>query len=309
MSTTPTLERDEAPKSPSTAKEEATHGITHEPRARIIRDSAIVAYRNLLTILRVPTLLVTATIQPLMFVFLFAYIFGASLGGGQYREFLLAGIFTQTVAFNAAFTTVGLAGDLHKGIIDRMRTLPMSRLAVLMGRTLSDLVVNILSLAVMVGCGYTVGWRINGGIADAALAFGVILLFAFAMSWVGALTGLLADRRGSPERGPDLAFPAHVHLLRLHLRRGTARPAAHRRRMEPDHRGLGCGPKAVRQRRATLVRPPDRLGGRALHRVRRRLLAADPCHRRPAGPAALPEGREPLADRAVGHCRGRCRRV
>ena len=165
---------------------------TNAPRARFLRDSAIVAHRNLLTILRVPTLLVTATIQPLMFVFLFAYIFGASLGGDQYREFLLAGIFTQTVAFNAAFTTVGLAGDLHKGIIDRMRTLPMSRLAVLMGRTLSDLVVNVLSLAVMVVCGYIVGWRINGSLADAALAFGIILLFAFAMSWVGALTGLLS---------------------------------------------------------------------------------------------------------------------
>ncbi|MFC4128542.1 ABC transporter permease [Nocardia rhizosphaerae] len=162
------------------------------PRARFLRDSAIVAHRNLLTILRVPTLLVTATIQPLMFVFLFAYIFGASLGGDQYREFLLAGIFTQTVAFNAAFTTVGLAGDLQKGIIDRMRTLPMSRLAVLMGRTLSDLVVNVLSLGVMVICGYIVGWRIHGSLADAALAFAIILLFAFAMSWVGALTGLIS---------------------------------------------------------------------------------------------------------------------
>ncbi|MGS2804709.1 ABC transporter permease [Nocardia sp. MW-W600-9] len=162
------------------------------PRARFIRDSAIVAHRNLLTILRVPTLLVTATIQPLMFVFLFAYIFGASLGGDQYREFLLAGIFTQTVAFNAAFTTVGLAGDLQKGIIDRMRTLPMSRLAVLMGRTLSDLVVNVLSLGVMVICGYIVGWRIHGSVADAVLAFAIILLFAFAMSWVGALTGLIS---------------------------------------------------------------------------------------------------------------------
>lgn len=166
--------------------------LEYSPRFRFVRDSAIVAHRNLLTILRVPTLLVTATIQPLMFVFLFAYIFGASLGGSQYREFLLAGIFTQTVAFSAAFTTVGLAGDLQKGIIDRMRALPMSRMAVLMGRTLSDLVVSVLSLAVMVGCGYIVGWRINGSIADAALAFGIILLFAFAMSWVGALTGLLS---------------------------------------------------------------------------------------------------------------------
>ncbi len=159
---------------------------------RVFRDSAIIAYRNLLTILRVPTLLVTATVQPLMFVFLFAYIFGASLGGGQYREFLLAGIFTQTVAFNAAFTTVGLANDLQKGIIDRMRTLPMSRMAVLMGRTLSDTVVNVVALTVMVACGYLVGWRINGSVADAALGFAIILLFAFAMSWVGALTGLIA---------------------------------------------------------------------------------------------------------------------
>ncbi len=159
---------------------------------RVFRDSAIIAYRNLLTILRVPTLLVTATVQPLMFVFLFAYIFGASLGGGQYREFLLAGIFTQTVAFNAAFTTVGLANDLQKGIIDRMRTLPMSRMAVLMGRTLSDTMVNVVALAVMVACGYLVGWRINGSPADAALGFAIILLFAFAMSWVGALTGLIA---------------------------------------------------------------------------------------------------------------------
>nr|WP_199742882.1 ABC transporter permease [Nocardia stercoris] len=159
---------------------------------RAFRDSAIVAHRNLLTILRVPTLLVTATVQPLMFVFLFAYIFGASLGGPKYREFLLAGIFVQTVAFNSAFTTVGLANDLQKGIIDRMRTLPMSRLAVLMGRTLSDTVVNVLALVVMSVCGYIVGWHINGSVGDAALAYALILLFAFAMSWVGALTGLLS---------------------------------------------------------------------------------------------------------------------
>lgn len=160
--------------------------------ARPFRDSGIVAWRNITTIVRVPTLLVTATIQPLMFVFLFAYVFGASLGGGEYREFLLAGIFTQTVAFNAAFTTVGLANDLHRGIIDRFRSLPMSRLAVLAGRTLSDLLVSVISLAVMVGCGYIVGWRIRGTVGEAVLSFAVILLFAFAMSWVGALTGLMS---------------------------------------------------------------------------------------------------------------------
>ncbi|RBO94235.1 ABC-2 type transport system permease protein [Nocardia puris] len=193
MTSAATVERDDAAgeNTPPPAKPRPAQDFT-SPKLRVFRDSAIVAHRNLLTILRVPTLLVTATIQPLMFVFLFAYIFGPTVGGGQYREFLLAGIFAQTVAFNAAFTTVGLAGDLHRGMIDRMRTLPMSRLAVLMGRTLSDLVVNIVAVAVMVGCGYLVGWRINGGIWDAALAFGIILLFAFAMSWVGAVTGLMS---------------------------------------------------------------------------------------------------------------------
>lgn len=201
MSTAPAAVRDEtadpADNTETTDETDVTakHAMPRpemSPRGRVFRDSAIVAYRNLLTILRVPTLLTTATVQPLMFVFLFAYVFGATLGGSQYREFLLAGIFAQTVAFNAAFTTVGLAGDLQKGIIDRMRSLPMSRLAVLMGRTLSDLVVNVLSLVVMVACGYIVGWRIHGPVEDAALAFAVILLFAFAMSWIGALTGLFA---------------------------------------------------------------------------------------------------------------------
>ncbi|MDN5757849.1 MAG: ABC transporter permease [Tomitella sp.] len=155
-------------------------------------DSGVIALRNLLTIKRVPTLLISATVQPLMFVLLFAYVFGASLGGGSYREFLMAGIFTQTVVFNAAFTTVGLAGDLQTGLIDRFRSLPMSRLAVVLGRTLSDFVINFVSVAVMVGCGYLIGWRISGGIGDAAAAFGILALFAFAMSWIGVCTGLVA---------------------------------------------------------------------------------------------------------------------
>ncbi|MGX1778641.1 ABC transporter permease [Nocardia brasiliensis] len=164
---------------------------------RPLRDSALIAERNLITIIRVPTLLVSATVQPLMFVFLFAYVFGATLGGGSqfsgaYREFLMAGIFTQTVAFNAAFTTVGLSADLHRGIIDRLRSLPMSRVAVLLGRCISDLAISVVSLTVMVACGYVVGWHIRGSLSEAALAFTILLLFAFAISWVGALTGLMA---------------------------------------------------------------------------------------------------------------------
>ncbi|GAA4807092.1 ABC transporter permease [Tomitella cavernea] len=159
---------------------------------RMFTDSAVIAFRNILTIRRVPTLLVSATVQPLMFVVLFAYVFGASLGGGEYREFLMAGIFTQTVVFNAAFTTVGLSGDLQHGLIDRFRSLPMSRLAVVLGRTVSDFAVNAISVIVMVGCGYLIGWRITGGVGAALAAFGILALFAFAMSWVGVLTGLLA---------------------------------------------------------------------------------------------------------------------
>lgn len=158
----------------------------------LFSDSSVMAGRNLLTIRRVPTLLVSATVQPFMFVFLFAYVFGATLGGASYREFLMAGIFTQTVVFNSAFTTVGLATDLQSGIVDRLRTLPMWSLAVVLGRTLSDLLVSIVSVAVMALCGLVIGWRIRGSALDALLALGLILLLAFAMSWVGALTGLMA---------------------------------------------------------------------------------------------------------------------
>lgn len=155
-------------------------------------DTAVIVERNLITVRRIPTLLIGATIQPLMFVFLFAYVFGATFGGGSYREFLMAGIFTQTVVFNAAFTTVGLANDVSDGIIDRLRSLPMSRLAVISGRVASDMVLGVVGLLVMVACGVAIGWRIRGSATDALIAFGLILLFALAMAWVGAVTGLAA---------------------------------------------------------------------------------------------------------------------
>ncbi|GAB33665.1 ABC transporter permease [Gordonia otitidis] len=155
-------------------------------------DTAVIVERNLLTVRRIPTLLVSATIQPLMFVFLFAYVFGATFGGHSYREYLMAGIFTQTVVFNAAFTTVGLANDMSDGIIDRLRSLPMSRLAVIAGRVGSDMLLGLVGLAVMVVSGLVIGWRIHGSMTDAAIAFGVIVLFALAMAWVGAVTGLTA---------------------------------------------------------------------------------------------------------------------
>jgi ABC-type multidrug transport system permease subunit len=159
-----------------------------------LRDGSIVAWRNLLNVRRNADWLFAAVIQPIMFVVLFAFVFGGSIGTdpAAYREFLLAGIFVQTVAFNSAFTVIGLANDLQKGIIDRFRSLPMSRLAVLLGRTVSDLVVSIAALVIMSLSGLLIGWRIRGSFLDAIGAYLLLLLFAFALSWVGALIGLAA---------------------------------------------------------------------------------------------------------------------
>ncbi|WP_020501844.1 ABC transporter permease [Sciscionella marina] len=159
---------------------------------RVGRDAHIIAWRNLLNLRRTPGTLLTSTAQPIMFVLLLAYVFGGSLGGDAYREFLMGGIFAQTMAFNAAFTTIGFANDLQRGFVDRLRALPMSRVAVIIGRTTSDLSASMVSLVVTSLCGLAVGWRIRGSALDAVLAYLLILLFAFAMSWVGAWIGLIA---------------------------------------------------------------------------------------------------------------------
>ena len=157
-----------------------------------VTDGWIVAKRNLTKIKRVPDLLIFSTIQPIMFVLLFAYVFGAAIkiSGVPYREYLMAGIFTQTVAFGAAITAVGLAEDLQKGTIDRFRSLPMSRAAVLVGRTTSDLLNNVLVVIVMSVCGLLVGWRIHTDPLRALGGFALLFAFGYAMSWVSATIGL-----------------------------------------------------------------------------------------------------------------------
>lgn len=157
-----------------------------------LRDGGTITWRNLQRVKRSPDWLFAAVFQPVMFVLMFAYVFGGSLGGAAYREFLLAGIFAQTVAFSSAFTTIGLADDLQKGIVDRFRSLPMSRVAVMFGRTTSDLAISVIALVVMSLCGLLVGWQIRGSLVDAALAYLILLLFSFAMSWIGAFIGLTA---------------------------------------------------------------------------------------------------------------------
>jgi ABC-type polysaccharide/polyol phosphate export permease len=152
----------------------------------------VIAWRNLLNVRRSMDWVFAAVVQPIMFVLLFGYVFGGLLGGAAYREYLLAGIVAQALAFNSAFTVLGLATDLGKGMIDRLRSLPISPAAVLIGRTTSDLAVSLVALIVMSLCGALIGWRIRGSLGEALLAYLILLLFALAMSWVGAVIGLWA---------------------------------------------------------------------------------------------------------------------
>ncbi len=172
-----------------------------------VLDGFVVAKRNLIKIKRVPDLLVFTTLSPIMFVLLFAYVFGGAIdqqGGGKgYREFLIAGIFAQTVVFGATITGAGLADDVKKGIIDRFRSLPMSPSAVLFGRTLSDVVNNLIVLFVMSVTGLIVGWRIRTSFLEAVGGYLVLLVFAYAISWIMAWVGMLVP---SPEVVNNASF-------------------------------------------------------------------------------------------------------
>lgn len=158
----------------------------------MLRDSFVIARRNTIRIRRVPDVMVFVLLQPLMFVVLFAYVFGGSIDipGSNYREFLMAGIFTQTVVFGATFTGAGLAEDLQKGLINRFRSLPMASSAVVAGRTASDVIYNALSITMMSLAGLAVGWRIRSSILDALVGYLLLLFFAYAFSWVMACIGL-----------------------------------------------------------------------------------------------------------------------
>ena len=162
---------------------------------RNLQDIFIITRRQILLLVRVPEVLIFSTIQPVMFVLLFRFVFGGSIDSGQpggYVQLLMPGIFVQTVAFTLAGTASGLAEDMKKGLIDRFRSLPISRSALIIGRTLGDSLLNIVVLTVMGITGYIVGWRPTGGIGNMLLGFLFLLLFGYALSWVGVLVGLSA---------------------------------------------------------------------------------------------------------------------
>jgi ABC-2 type transport system permease protein len=171
-----------------------------------IKNSWVLARRSIARIAREPEQLLDVTIQPVIFVLLFTYVFGSAIhlaGGGSYHQFLISGMFGMTMAGTAPGTAVGLTTDMSTGLIDRFRSLPISRAAVLAGRTMSDLATQMLGIVVLVATGLCVGWRMEHGIGDALIAAGLSLLFAFALTWLGACAGMLLR---SPETAQAMGF-------------------------------------------------------------------------------------------------------
>jgi len=173
-----------------------------------VTDAGVVTARNLRHFIRQPQLLIFSTIQPIMFVLLFAYVFGGAVqgslpGGVKYIDFLLPGIFVQSVAFRATQTAVGLSEDLERGVVDRFRSMPMARSAVLLGRTVADLVRNVLIIGLMIVVGYVIGFRFHAGLPGALASVAVVSAFGFALSWIFAFVALVV---GGAEAAQSAGF-------------------------------------------------------------------------------------------------------
>jgi ABC transporter DrrB family efflux protein len=180
---------------------------------RAIRDALAVTWRNLIAYRRVPQLLVFSTIQPVIFVLMFRYVFGSAIevpGPIPYVDFLMPGIFVQTVVFGSIATAIGLASDMKSGLMERFRSLPMARSAVLAGRTMADLARNVFVVFLMVAVGYAVGFRVHTDVLGLVGGILLILLFGYAMSWIFATVGLVV---GDPETAQAAAFPVLAPLV------------------------------------------------------------------------------------------------
>jgi ABC-2 type transport system permease protein len=180
-------------------------GARYAHASKAASDTWVITRRNLLVMLRTPGALLLSLAQPVVFVLIFAYIFAGSFvvpdgaGASAYREYMMPGFFAQTIAFvTASISSISTATDIKLGMVDRFRSLPMSRGAVLSGRSLADLVQNLFFITAMVLCALIVGWRIHRGFLSAAAAFAVLLLMGYALSWVGVLIGLSVE-------GPEAA--------------------------------------------------------------------------------------------------------
>jgi ABC-2 type transport system permease protein/oleandomycin transport system permease protein len=174
---------------------------------RLVTDTLILAERNLIRLPRKPELLLAFTVQPIMFVLLFRYVFGGAIytGGIPYVEYLIPGMLVQNIAFGGFVTALGLNEDVHKGLIDRFRSLPMARPAVLAGRTLSDVVTNFLSVITLAVTGLIIGFAFRTPVLDVIAGLAILLLFGYAFSWVFAWVGLIAS---TPESANSAGFIA-----------------------------------------------------------------------------------------------------
>ncbi|MFF9644639.1 ABC transporter permease [Kitasatospora aureofaciens] len=202
--------------STGTATEHAIGGAMPAPRRGLsatLHDSWVVAKRNLRRMSRIPEIVVFGLMQPVMFVLLFSYVMGGAIkipgtdsSSDTYIQFLMAGIFAQTVTFATAGASAGIAEDMTKGLVDRFRSLPMARSAVLVGRTLADLCQTAFTVVVLALVALAVGWRVHDGVLSALGAFGLLLLLGYAFSWIGALIGLSV-------RSPEAATSAGLIWL------------------------------------------------------------------------------------------------
>ena len=195
------------PLSDAGARREKPGVSVHPPRG-VFHDTWVIARRGLVHMKRQPEQLSDATIQPIMFVLLFAYVFGGAIdvpGGGDYREFLMGGIFAQTIVFTAFGVALSLANDRKNQAVDRFRSLPIAKGAVLGGHAIANLIKSLLPIALMSICGLAIGWRIRDGVPDAVGGFLLLIGFAFAMIWVGVLLGSLV---ATPEGVTGIAFVA-----------------------------------------------------------------------------------------------------
>ena len=177
---------------------------------KTLDEIGVFIWRNLAHIPRVPERLLDVTVQPIMFVLLFGYIFGSAINvpGGNYREFLMAGIFIQTLAFQSMTTAVGVFNDFSEAVIDRFRALPISRISILVGRAVASLIEGFLGIVVMAICGLVVGWAPHGTVVETLAALGIMIYFAFAMICMGTLLGLVVRSVGTAQTiGFVLIFP------------------------------------------------------------------------------------------------------
>ena len=179
--------------------------LQSNPAQQLASDSVTITWRNLSKLKRSPDMIIFAVLQPIMFVLLFSQVYGGAINvpGSNYTDFLMAGIFAQTVIFGSTFSGSSMAQDLKEGIIDRFRTLPMSPTAVLIGRTCADLALNSISVVVMICVGLAVGWRFHNGVPAFLIGIAILLMFSYAFSWVMALIGMSVR---SPETINNVSF-------------------------------------------------------------------------------------------------------